>query len=326
MRVMVTGGAGYIGSVIAQELVDGGHDVLVLDNLSKGHADAVPQGATLLTADLHDTSALGAAFTSRGIEAVVHLAASSLVGESMQNPGKYYRENLGGGIALLDAMCGAGVRRLIFSSTAAVYGEPAKQPIEEADPLAPTNTYGETKLAFERALHWYALAHGLQHVSLRYFNAAGASGTHGERHNPETHLIPLVLQAAAGVRPEITIFGDDYATRDGTCVRDYVHVADLARAHVLALAALAAGDEPAHAYNLGCGGAGYSVHEVIATAQRVTGRPIPTRVAARRSGDPAVLVASSDRIRRELCWAPQQGDLESIVRSAWVWMQSQVDS
>ena len=275
----------------------------------------------LVVADLHDAAALTAALTSHAIEAVIHFAASSLVGESMQQPGAYYRNNVTGGVTLLEVMRTCGVGALIFSSTAAVYGEPAKQPIEEADALAPTNPYGDTKLAFERALGWYGRAHGLRHVSLRYFNAAGATGQHGERHDPETHLIPLVLQAAAGLRPDVTIFGDDYPTRDGTCVRDYIHVADLATAHVLALEAIVTNQSPAPAYNVGCGGDGYTVREVIEAAERVAGRRVPTRLAARRSGDPAVLIASSERIRRDLNWQPAQQDLDTIVRSAWEWMQ-----
>jgi UDP-glucose 4-epimerase len=239
----------------------------------------------------------------------------------MVHPGKYYRENVGGGISLLEAMRERNIRRMIFSSTAAVYGEPAKQPIGEDDPVAPTNAYGETKLAFERALYWFGQAYGLAHVSLRYFNAAGAVDAYGERHDPETHLIPLVLQAAAGLRPEIEVFGDDYPTRDGTCVRDYIHVQDLATAHVRALMALESAHPPRPHYNLGCGGDGYTVREVIATAERVTGRPIPVRVSARRPGDPAVLIASSDQIRHDLGWQPAHQDLETIVRSAWEWMQ-----
>jgi UDP-glucose 4-epimerase len=236
------------------------------------------------------------------------------------DPAKYYANNLGSGLALLDGMRETGVRKLVFSSTAAVYGEPEKQPIEETDATIPTNPYGETKLAFERALHWFEGAYGLKHVSLRYFNAAGASERNGERHDPETHLVPIVLDVAAGVRPHVTVFGEDYPTPDGTCVRDYIHVIDLARAHVLALEALAAG-KPSTAYNLGCGGAGYSVREVIESVRRVTGRDLPVRVGPRRAGDPAVLVASSDRIRHDLGWAPRYGQLDVIVRTAWTWRQ-----
>lgn len=320
MRVLVTGGAGYIGSVVVEELLADGHHVTVLDNLSKGHRDAVAPAASFVRADLHDRRHLRELLAASEIDAVVHMAADSLVGESVRDPGKYYRGNVIGGLGLLDAMVETGVTRLVFSSTAAVYGEPEAQPIEETAPLVPTNPYGETKLAFERALPWYARAYGLKFASLRYFNAAGASERCGEDHEPETHLIPLVLQAAAGRLAHVTVFGDNYPTPDGTCIRDYIHVIDLARAHVLALAAL---DERGSAvYNLGCGGAGYSVQEVIAAARRVTGVPIPVRVGDRRAGDPAVLVASSRKIQAELGWSPRFGDLEVIVESAWRWMQT----
>ena len=321
MRVFVTGGAGYIGSVVAEVLLARGHAVSVYDDLSGGHRDAVPDGARLLEGDLLDRARLDAALRETRPEAVVHMAARCQVGESMVNPAAYYRVNLLGGLMLLDAMRAAGVTRLVFSSTAAVYGEPAKQPIEEDDPTAPSNPYGETKLAFERALDWYGQAYGVRAVSLRYFNAAGASPRAGERHDPETHLIPIVLQAAAGRRGAVTIFGDDYPTRDGTCLRDYVHVLDLAEAHALALAALVDG-APSAAYNLGCGGDGFTVREVIDTAARVTGRSIPVTVGARRPGDPATLVAASTRIRRALGWRPRHAALDDIIRSAWTWMTS----
>jgi len=325
MRVVVTGGAGYIGSVVTEELIAEGHDPLVLDNLSKGHRDAVVHGAEFLELDLRDGSKVAHALHDFGAEAVVHLAADSLVGESMTEPAKYYRNNVLAGLALLDAMREAEVMRLVFSSTAAVYGEPEEQPIRETARTLPTNAYGETKLAFEHALRWYAHAYGLSSISLRYFNAAGASERNGERHSPETHLIPLVLQAAAGVSGPVTVFGDDYPTRDGTCVRDYIHVQDLARAHVLALPAL---EQPGvcRAYNLGCGGDGYTVREVIDTAGRVTGRNVPVRVAGRRPGDPAVLVASSDHIREDLGWRPQFQQLDLIVHSAWRWMDARTDT
>jgi UDP-glucose 4-epimerase len=318
MRVAVTGGAGYIGSVVVEVLVREGHDVLVIDNLSKGHRDAVGSAA-FAEIDLLDGVNVAARLREFRCEAVIHMAADSLVGESVANPGKYYRNNVVAGLSLLDAMREAVVTRLVFSSTAAVYGEPAKQPIEEDDATQPTNPYGETKLAFERALNWYAGAYGLSSISLRYFNAAGATERNGERHDPETHLIPLVLLAAAGRASHVTVFGTDYPTADGTCVRDYIHVEDLARAHVLALGGL---DQPGVCvrYNLGCGGAGYSVREVIDTAARVTDRRISVTFAARRPGDPAVLVASSERIRRDLDWCPQYQHLETIVRSAWQWM------
>jgi UDP-glucose 4-epimerase len=319
MRVAVTGGAGYIGSVVSEVLQNDRHDVLVLDNLSKGHADSIPNGAEFINVDLMDRGAVARALVDFDVEAVVHMAADSLVGESVTNPAKYYRNNVVAGLSLLEAMREAGVRRIVFSSTAAVYGEPAKQPIEESDATEPTNPYGETKLAFERSLKWYADAYGLASLSLRYFNAAGATELNGERHDPETHLIPLVLGAAAGQLRYVTVFGDDYPTADGTCVRDYVHVDDLARAHVLAVHASAA-PGTCRAYNLGCGGRGYSVREVIAAASHVTGRRIPMRVAARRPGDPATLVAGSERIQRELGWRPRHQQLESIVASAWSWM------
>jgi UDP-glucose 4-epimerase len=321
MRIVVTGGAGYIGSVVTEELIAQGHSPLVLDNLSKGHRDAVVSGADFLQLDLRDGAEVARALHDFGAEAVVHLAADSLVGESMTEPSKYYRNNVLGGLALLDAMREAEVMRLVFSSTAAVYGEPEEQPIRETARTQPTNAYGETKLAFEHALRWYAHAYGLSSISLRYFNAAGASERNGERHSPETHLIPLVLQAASGESGPVTVFGDDYPTRDGTCVRDYIHVKDLARAHIVALPAL---EQPGicRAYNLGCGGGGYTVREVIDTASRVTGVQIPTRYAARRPGDPAVLVASSDRIREDLGWQPQFQQLDTIVASAWRWMKT----
>ncbi len=316
----MTGGAGYIGSVVTEELLRGGDEVVVYDNLYKGHREAVVEGATFVKGDLLDTALLRETLARHKIEAVVHMAANSLVGESVKVPAKYYRTNVLGGLSLLDAMIETKVNNLVFSSTAAVYGEPAKQPIEETDPTQPTNPYGETKLAFERALRWYDGAHGLKYVSLRYFNAAGATERCGERHNPETHLIPIILQAATGQLPEVTVFGDDYPTPDGTCVRDYVHVVDLAQAHILALHALAKG-HPSSIYNLGCGGEGFSVKQVIDCARRVTGREIPVRKGSRRAGDPAVLVASSARIVKELGWRPTQQKLDAIVESAWRWMQ-----
>jgi UDP-glucose 4-epimerase len=314
MQVLVTGGAGYVGSGVVEELIRAGHRAVVYDDLSKGHRDAVHPQATFVHADLLDASALRESL--RGVDAVVHMAADSLVGESVQDPAKYYRNNVVAGLALLDAMRAQGTRWLVFSSTAAVYGEPAKQPIEESDPKRPTNPYGATKLAFEHALRWYGGAYGLRSISLRYFNAAGATSFCRERHDPETHLVPLVLQAALGRIPELTVFGDDYATPDGTCIRDYVHVSDLARAHVLALEALSRG-HVGGAYNLGCGGSGYSVKQVIEVARSVCGKAIPFRIGPRRAGDPAVLVASSARIVRELGWKPALQDLRAIVASAW---------
>jgi UDP-glucose 4-epimerase len=321
MRVAVSGGAGYIGSVVAEVLLEEGHEVLVLDNLVKGHREAVADRAEFIRLDLLERERVAAALSRFAADAVVHMAAYSLVGESVAEPGRYYQNNLVAGLSLLEAMRDAGVTRLVFSSTAAVYGEPEKQPIEEHDATRPTNPYGETKLAFERALYWYARAHGLSSVSLRYFNAAGATRRNGERHEPETHLIPLALRVAAGRAEHITVFGDDYPTRDGTCVRDYIHVHDLARAHVLALDALRDAGT-CLVYNLGCGAAGYSVREVIETASRVTNRRVPARIVARRAGDPAVLIASSERISRDVGWAPRYQQLETIIASAWEWMHS----
>ena len=318
MRVLVTGGAGYIGSVVTEQLIGDGHAVVVYDNLSKGHRNAVVEGAEFVEADLGDAGKLKQTLASRQIEAVIHMAASSLVGESVEQPNKYYQNNVITGLVLLDAMLACDVKRLVFSSTAAVYGEPEAQPIEETALLNPTNPYGETKLAFEHALKWFDRAYGLRYASLRYFNAAGATVNCGEDHDPETHIIPITLQAATGKRPHVEIYGDDYPTPDGTCIRDYIHVIDLARAHIQALGALSEGSR---IYNLGCGGAGYSVKEVIDTAQRVTGREIPKNTGPRRAGDPAILIASSDRIKGELGWQPQFQDLELIIDSAWRWMQ-----
>ena len=321
MRVLVTGGAGYIGSIVAERLLHAGDDVHVYDDLSTGHRAAVPPGAVLTEADLADGPALRRALEHA--DAVVHMAAVSLVGESVRNPARYYHQNVTLGLALLDAMRDVGTPRLVFSSSAAVYGEPDRTPVDEDAPTRPSSPYGETKLALERALPWYAHAYGLRAVSLRYFNAAGASPRAGEDHEPETHLVPRVLRAAMGEGPPVQVFGDDYPTRDGTGVRDYVHVVDLAEAHALALRSLDASDgmRPAGArvYNLGCGGDGWTVREVIAAAEAVTGRPVPVQVAPRRDGDPAVLVASSARARAELGWQPRHGTLEQMIGSAWAW-------
>src|SRR5258706_421017 len=317
MRILVTGGAGYIGSVVTEELLNDGHEAVVLDSLYKGHRSAVDPRARFVQADLTDSETLREVLKQNHIDAVIHMAADSLVGESVDQPAKYYRNNLAAGLNLLDAMRDCGVGKFVFSSTAATYGEPEKQPITETDPTNPTNPYGETKLAFEPALSWYEQAYGLRYASLRYFNAAGATERFGEWHDPETHLIPLVLQVAAGMRPDVAVYGDDYPTRDGTCVRDYIHVVDLARAHILALRIL---DERSGIYNLGCGGEGYTVREVIDTARQVTGRDISTRVAPRRAGDPAVLIASSEKIRSELGWQPEFQDLQVIIQSAWQWL------
>jgi len=318
MRVLVTGGAGYIGSVVSEQLVIDGHEVVVYDNLSKGHRDAVVEGADFVDGDLLNADQLRQTLNENRIEAVIHMAAYSLVGESVEAPAKYYHNNVVAGLVLLDAMRECGVSRIVFSSTAATYGEPEAQPILESAPTNPTNPYGETKLAIERAMHWYEKAYGIRYASLRYFNAAGASENCGEDHDPESHIIPITLQAAAGKRAHVEIFGDDYPTADGTCIRDYIHVIDLARAHILALDVLS---ERSAIYNLGCGGDGYSVRDVIETARRVTGKDIPVRMGARRAGDPAVLIASSDKIKSELGWQPQFQDLGLIIESAWRWMQ-----
>lgn len=317
MRVLVTGGAGYIGSVVSEELIRDQHDVVVYDSLYKGHRQSVAAEAKFVEADLRDTETLQRTLRDNRIEAVIHMASDSLVGESYVNPAKYYANNVISGLSLLNAMRETNVLQIVFSSTAAVYGEPEKQPIEETDLTNPTNPYGETKLAFERAMNWYDRAYGLRYASLRYFNAAGATAKCGEVHDPETHLIPILLQVATGKRSHVEIFGDDYPNADGTCVRDYIHVVDLARAHVLALNALAEGSR---IYNLGCGGDGYSVRQVIETARQVTGREIPTKVGPRRAGDPAVLIASSQKIKRELGWQPKYQDLPLIIESAWGWM------
>jgi UDP-glucose 4-epimerase len=321
MQVLVTGGAGYIGSVVNQALLQSGHAVVVYDDLRNGHAAAVPPGTPLIKADLIDGESLTAALRKYEIQAVVHMAADCLVGESMENPGKYYYNNLVAGISLLECMRSCKIEQIVFSSTAAVYGEPLKQPIEESDPTAPMNPYGETKLAFEHALSWYSNAYKLRYVCLRYFNASGASPEYGEWHNPETHIIPLVLQAALGKRKNLEIFGSDYPTRDGTCLRDYIHVMDLASAHVLALEALNAKAIRSGKFNLGCEGDGYTVREVVDVARKVTGREFPVQMSPRRPGDPAMLVASSARIREELGWKPRYQDLSEIIGSAWNWLQ-----
>ena len=318
MNILVTGGAGYIGSVVVEETLRAGHRTIVYDNLVKGHREMVDPSAIFVEGDLLDRPLLEKTFVEHDVEAVIHMAAYSLVGESVVEPSKYYMNNVVAGISLLDAMRDSGVSKIVFSSTAAVYGEPEKQPIEETDRTAPTNPYGDTKLAFEHALKGYERAYGIRFVSLRYFNAAGASERCGELHDPETHLIPIVLQAAAGAREAVEIYGDDYPTRDGTCVRDYIHVIDLARAHVKAIDML---ENKSGIFNLGCGGDGYTVKEVIDAAERITGKKIPTRISGRRPGDPAVLIASSERIRSELGWQPEFQDLSLIVESAWRWMK-----
>jgi UDP-glucose 4-epimerase len=320
MKVLVTGGAGYIGSVVTEELLRDGHEVVVYDSLYKGHREAVVDGATFVQADLADAEALRLALATNQIEAVVHMAADSLVGESCEQPAKYYQNNVVNGLVLLESMRETGVERIVFSSTAATYGQPDKQPIEETAPNQPTNPYGQSKLAFEQAMRWYREAYGLRFASLRYFNAAGASEKCGEDHAHETHLIPIALQAAAGTREFVEVYGDDYSTADGTCIRDYIHVIDLARAHILALKQIESANDIGSVYNLGCGGAGYSVNQVLDTAREVTGKNISARVAPRRAGDPAVLIASSEKIKRELGWNPKFQDLGVIIESAWRWM------
>lgn len=319
MNLLVLGGAGYIGSVVTQQLLDAGHAVLVADNLCRGHRDAVPEGASFVNVDLLDREAISAVIDPE-VDGVLHFAALSLVGESVAEPARYFRANVVGSLNVLDAVREAGVPRLVFSSTAATYGEPIDVPIREDAPTVPTNPYGASKLAVDSAIGYECEATGLGAISLRYFNVAGASGALGERHTQETHLIPLVLQAALGLREHVRVFGTDYPTDDGTAVRDYIHVEDLARAHLLALDATS---EPGHRiFNLG-NGAGFSVRQVIDTAVAVTGRNIPVLDAARRAGDPAVLVASSERIRRELGWAPVKPQLEAMVADAWEFLQQQ---
>ena len=317
MKLLVTGGAGYIGSIVAQQLLEAGHEVVVLDNLSRGHRPAVPEGARLLEVDLLDGPATRAALAD-GFDGVMHFAALALVAESVAHPERYHRGNHVGALNLLDAMRDAGVRRLVFSSTCAVYGEPERVPMREDIPAAPVNAYGNSKLAIDRMIGDECRAHGLAAASLRYFNVAGAHGDLGEDHEPETHLIPLVLRAAAGVADHVKVFGTDYPTRDGTAVRDYIHVEDLGRAHAMALEAAQPGR---HAiYNLGTGD-GYTVKEVVDTARRVTGREIRAVEEPRRPGDPPELVASSDRIRDELAWVPEKS-LEAMIADAWAWHQA----
>jgi UDP-glucose 4-epimerase len=317
VRVLVTGGAGYIGSVVAEELLKAGHEVTVYDNLSRGHREAVPAGAELVVGELADRAALDLALASRGVEAVMHFAAFIEAGESMKAPEQFFRNNTANALTLLEAMLARGVGKFVFSSTAALFGNPERTPIKEDDALRPTNAYGESKLLVEQMLAWLNRIHGLRYAALRYFNAAGAANPDkGEDHQPETHIIPRVLKVALGEYPHVSIFGTDYPTADGTCVRDYIHVVDLATAHLLALDALSSQDRLI--YNLG-NGQGFSVREVIEVARRVTGREITVVEAERRPGDPAILVASSEKIQRELGWKPQFADLESIVASAWEW-------
>ena len=318
-RVLVTGGAGYIGGVVVAQLLQRAYDVVVLDDLSNGCRAAVPEGARLAVGDVGDRAALDRLFREYSFDAVMHFAAFIEAGESMKFPAKYFRNNTANALTLLDTVTTHKVPRFVFSSTAALYGTPERTPIEETDTLRPTNTYGETKLLVERMLEWFNRIHGLRFACLRYFNAAGAAGAQGEDHHPESHLIPLTLQVALGQRKELSIYGTDYPTADGTCVRDYVHVSDLASAHVLVLQALKEKDKLI--YNLG-NGHGFSVREVIETARRVTGQAIPALETPRRPGDPAVLVASAEKIKKELGWQPEYASLEAIVRSAWDWRRA----
>ena len=319
MRLLVLGGAGYIGSHTALELIKKGHEVIVVDNLVTGYEKAIPDKAVFYQGDIRNFDFLDNLFTKEKIDAVIHFAAYSLVGESVTNPLKYYDNNLYGNKVLLEAMIKNNVNKIVFSSTAATYGEPENIPILESDRTCPTNPYGETKLAMEKMFHWASKAHGLSYVSLRYFNACGADATGqiGEAHNPESHLIPLVLQVPNGKRESVSIYGTDYDTPDGTCIRDYIHVTDLAEAHILAVEYLANGGE-SDIFNLG-NGVGYSVREVIETARNVTGHPIPATEVPRRSGDPARLVASGEKAKRVLGWEPKIKRLDEIIASAWKW-------
>ena len=314
MRLLVTGGAGYVGSVCAARLIEAGHEVVVLDDLRTGHADAVPDGARFVMGDVADADAV----LAEGFDGVLHFAARSLVGESMTDPELYWLGNVVASVRLLEAVRAHGIPRFVFSSTAATYGDPESVPITETDPNRPTNPYGATKLAIDHAISSYAAAHGLAAVSLRYFNVAGAYGRFGERHTTETHLIPLVLQVAQGRREKIMVFGDDWPTEDGTCVRDYIHAVDLADAHELALEHARPGEH--RIYNLG-NGTGFSVHQVVQACREVTGHPIPAEVGPRRAGDPAVLIASSERARTDLGWKPERAELTAIVSDAWEFAQ-----
>ncbi len=319
MAILVLGGAGYIGSHTVYELIDAGRDVVIADNLETGHIEAVHPKAKFYQGDIRNREFVDSVFESEQIDGVIHFAANSLVGESMTNPLKYYDNNLCGTKVLLESMVAHGIDKIVFSSTAATYGEPERVPILETDKTEPTNCYGETKLSMEKMFKWVGKAHGLRFVSLRYFNACGAhiSGKIGEAHNPESHLIPLILQVPNGQRDFISIFGDDYDTKDGTCIRDYIHVTDLAQAHILAMNYLMNGGE-SNIFNLG-NGVGFTVKEVIDTARKVTGHPIPAKITPRRAGDPAQLIASSEKAKTVLGWHPEHADLEEIIATAWNW-------
>ncbi|MDA1043758.1 MAG: UDP-glucose 4-epimerase GalE [Verrucomicrobia bacterium] len=316
MKVFVTGGAGYIGSVVSELLLDEGHEVVVFDNLELGHRAAVDARAQFICGDLRDPDTIESAVQDTRPDAIMHFAAYALVGESMRTPESYYRNNLVGALYLADAALRADVPRFIFSSTCATYGQPDQLPITEDTPQRPTNPYGESKLAFEKALNWYSQCHGLTTTFFRYFNACGATARLGEDHDPEAHLIPIVLQVALGQRDHVNIYGGDYDTPDGTCIRDYIHIVDLARAHALALT-----QESSDVFNLGTG-TGFSVKEVVDVVKRVTARNIPVKMAPRRPGDPARLVAAADKAREVLGWTPKYDSLESIVESAWTWHQA----
>ena len=319
MAILVLGGAGYIGSHTVYELIDSGADVVIADNLQTGYIQAVHPKARFYKGDIRDKAFLDNLFKQEKVEAVIHFAANSLVGESMVEPLKYYDNNLCGTMVLLKSMVENGIDNIVFSSTAATYGEPERIPILETDKTEPANTYGETKLSMEKMFKWVSKAHGLRYVSLRYFNACGAhvSGEIGEAHNPESHLIPIILQVPNGQREAVSVFGDDYNTKDGTCVRDYIHVTDLAQAHILAVNYLKKGNE-SNIFNLG-NGVGFTVNEVIETARKVTGHPIPAVIAPRRAGDPATLIASSEKAKKVLGWKPEHDSLEEIIASAWKW-------
>ncbi|NBI62084.1 UDP-glucose 4-epimerase GalE [Clostridiales bacterium] len=325
MAILVLGGAGYIGSHTVYQLIDAGRDVVVADNLETGYRAAVHPDAVFYEGDIRDRAFVDSVFEKETIEGVIHFAANSLVGESMTDPLKYYDNNLCGTKVLLESMVAHGIDKIVFSSTAATYGEPERVPILETDTTEPTNCYGETKLSMEKMFKWTSQAHGLRFVSLRYFNACGAhvSGSIGESHKPESHLIPLILQVPNGQREHISIFGDDYDTKDGTCVRDYIHVTDLAQAHVLAMDYLMRGGESS-IFNLG-NGIGFTVKEVIDTARMVTGHPIPAKVAPRRAGDPARLIASSEKAKHILGWKPEHADLKHIIETAWKWHKAHPD-
>lgn len=318
MNVLVTGGAGYVGSIVVEELLRQAHKVIVLDNLQLGHREAVLPEAEFALADICDAQALDDVFRRFKVDAVMHMAAETVVESSVTDPKRYFKNNIVGGINLLDTMLKHDVHKLVFSSSAAVYGEPQSIPIEEGHPKVPVNSYGESKLMFERILAWYGKAYGLKHISLRYFNAAGASELLGEDHQPETHLVPNVLKAALNNDNPVPIFGTDYPSKDGSCIRDYIHVVDIAQAHILALEKLKKLSD--RVYNLG-NGEGYSVLEVVNRAKKITGVDIPVRISPRRLGDPAILVASSARAKSDLAWKPKFPELESIIESAWDWMR-----